>query len=238
MARISTYGIDAKPDLLDKVIGTDTRSGFLTKNYTLGEIADLINQTNSLGVADQSIFLFQSDLSEGRDAGTISFAAGGGDGTAFSSINTILLSKSGAGDKNISNFLPLFVGKKIIIARIDDINNFGTYKVASMTDYIPDTSFLEVSLTVVEYNGSIEAEEYYAFSEFSEPSSLSSDKNFVFTQSAASSTWSVQHNLNKFPSCTMVLSTGQQGYGDVTFIDENNLTITFAGAESGKAYIN
>ncbi len=56
MARISTYGIDAKPDLLDKVIGTDTRSGFLTKNYTLGEIADLINQTNSLGVADQSIF--------------------------------------------------------------------------------------------------------------------------------------------------------------------------------------
>ena len=49
---------------------------------------------------------------------------------------------------------------------------------------------------------------------------------------------SVQHNLDKFPSCTMVLSTGQQGYGDVTFIDENNLTITFAGAESGKAYIN
>jgi hypothetical protein len=35
----------------------------------------------------------------------------------------------------------------------------------------------------------------------------------------------------------MVLSTGQQGFGDVTFIDENNLT-TFAGAESGKAYIN
>jgi len=168
MARISTYDIDAEPNLGDKVIGTDTRSGLLTKNYTLGKIADLINQTNSLGVADQSIFLFQSDLSEGRDAGTISFAAGGGNGTAFSSINTILLSKSGAGNKNISNFLPLFIGKKIIIARIDDINNFGTYKVASMTDYIPDTSFLEVSLTSVEHNGSIEADKYYTFSEFSE----------------------------------------------------------------------
>ena len=36
----------------------------------------------------------------------------------------------------------------------------------------------------------------------------------------------------------MVLSTGQKGYGDVIYIDENNLTITFASAESGKAYIN
>jgi hypothetical protein len=64
------------------------------------------------------------------------------------------------------------------------------------------------------------------------------DKNYVHNQSVASVTWNVQHNLDKFPSCTMVLSTGQQGYGDVTFIDENNLTITFSGAVSGKAYIN
>ena len=64
------------------------------------------------------------------------------------------------------------------------------------------------------------------------------DKNYVHDQPVASITWTVQHNLDKFPSCTMVLSTGQQGYGDVTFIDENNLTITFSGAVSGKAYIN
>jgi hypothetical protein len=64
------------------------------------------------------------------------------------------------------------------------------------------------------------------------------DKNFVYPQDQAANPWVIQHNLNKFPSCTMVLSTGQQGFGDVTFIDENNLTITFAGAESGKAYIN
>ena len=64
------------------------------------------------------------------------------------------------------------------------------------------------------------------------------DKNYVHPQGVASAIWTVQHNLNKFPSCTMVLSTGQQGYGDVTFIDENELTITFASAESGKAYIN
>jgi hypothetical protein len=64
------------------------------------------------------------------------------------------------------------------------------------------------------------------------------DKNYVHPQDQASAVWTVQHNLDKFPSCTMVLSTGQQGYGDVTFIDENELTITFASAETGRAYIN
>ena len=75
MARISTYGIDAKPELSDKVIGTDTAPGadLRTKNYSLGEIIDLFNQSNELGVADQSIFLFQNDISLGRESGTISF---------------------------------------------------------------------------------------------------------------------------------------------------------------------
>lgn len=64
------------------------------------------------------------------------------------------------------------------------------------------------------------------------------DKNYVHNQGTAASTWTVNHNLNKYPSATMVLSNGQKGYGDITYIDENNLTITFASAESGKAYIN
>jgi len=77
MARISTYGVDAKPELQDKVIGTDTNPGanLRTKNYSLQEIVDLFNQGNSLGVADQTIYRFQSDISEGRDPGTISFIA-------------------------------------------------------------------------------------------------------------------------------------------------------------------
>lgn len=64
------------------------------------------------------------------------------------------------------------------------------------------------------------------------------NETYTFVQAGASATWTVQHNLNKFPSVTMTLSTGQKGYGDVVYIDENNLTITFASAESGKAYMN
>ena len=239
MARISTYGIDAKPELSDKVLGTTTTAGadLRTKNYSLKEIIDLFNQSNSLGVADQSLFLYQSDISQGRDAGTISFVAGGGVGTPFSTITQVLISKTAPGNKSVAQYLPLFIGKDIILAESGNINNFGTYKVASITTDIAEPNFFLVTLENYASNGVISLDGYYIFSEFVDANSAG-DKNFVFNQAVASATWTVQHNLNKFPSCTMVLSTGQQGYGDVTFIDENNLTITFAGAESGKAYIN
>ena len=64
------------------------------------------------------------------------------------------------------------------------------------------------------------------------------NETYTFVQASASATWTVQHNLDKFHSVTMALSTGQKGYGDIVYIDENNLTITFASAESGKAYMN
>jgi len=64
------------------------------------------------------------------------------------------------------------------------------------------------------------------------------NETYTFAQASASVVWTVQHDLDKFPSVTMVLSTGQKGYGDIVYIDENNLTITFASAESGKAYMN
>lgn len=239
MARISTYGIDAKPELSDKVIGTDTAPGadLRTKNYSLGEIIDLFNQSNELGVADQSIFLFQNDISLGRESGTISFVAGGGVGTLFSDITQVLISKTAPGNKSVAQYLPLFIGKDIILAEAGNINNFGTYKVASITTDVAEPNFFLVTLENYASNGVISLDGYYIFSEFVDSNSAG-DKNYVHNQAVASATWNVQHNLNKFPSCTMVLSTGQQGYGDVTFIDENNLTITFAGAESGKAYIN
>lgn len=240
MARISTYGIDAKPELSDKVIGTDTAAGadLRTKNYSLGEIIDLFNQSNAVAVADQSIFLFQSDISQGRDAGTISFQAGAGVGTPFGSITQLLISKTAAGNKSVSNFLPLFLDKDIILAEAGNINNFGTYKVASITTDVAEPNFFLVTLENYASNGVLAIDGYYIFSEFINPASDAADKNFVFNQVTPANPWVIAHNLNKFPSCTMVLSTGQQGFGDVTFIDENNLTITFAGAESGKAYIN
>ena len=64
------------------------------------------------------------------------------------------------------------------------------------------------------------------------------DKNFVFTQSTPSATWTIQHDLNKFCSVTIVDSAKQVVIGDITYTDLNELTITFTAAFSGQAYLN
>ena len=239
MARLSTYGIDAKPELQDKVIGTDTSPGanLRTKNYSLQEIVDLFNQGNSLGVADQTIYRFQSDISQGRETGTISFIAGGGVGDPFATTTTLLISKTAAGGGNIANFLALFNGKDIILAETKNINNFGRYKVSSISDYSKDTNFLEVTLDVTASNGVFAIDGYYIFSEFQNPST-SGDASFTYSQAVAEDTWNIQHNMGKFPSITVIDTANTVVTGQYTYIDNNNVTLTFSAAFAGKAYLN
>jgi len=237
MARISTYAIDAVVTLLDKWIGTDSNSGNATKNFTAQSIADLFNDNGSIGIVNQNNFKFQTNLAGGRRQGTISLASGGGNNTAFSDLTSIRISVNSLADTLALNYLLTLVDEPIMLAQVDDLNNFGVYKLDSLTQDVTETDFYNANITLVESNGSLFSEKTYGLITYPKAKE-GSDKNFVFTQAAASATWTIQHDLDKFPSCTMVLSTGQQGYGDVTFIDENNLTITFAGAESGKAYIN
>ena len=65
------------------------------------------------------------------------------------------------------------------------------------------------------------------------------DKSYVHDQGSPADTWEVQHNLNKKPSVTVVNYYGVVVYGNVEYVDNNNVTITFeAGAFSGKAFFN
>jgi len=237
MARISTYIIDTAVTLLDKWIGTDSNGG-ATKNFTAKSIADLFNLKGSIGIVNQNNFLFQTDLIGGRKPGTISFTAGGGGNTSFSALTTIKISKYASSTNLILNYLETLVSEPIMLAQLDDLNSFGVYKLNSLTQDVTETEFYNANFTLIESNGSLLSEKNYGLVTYPKAKDVGGDKNFVFTQAVAANPWTIQHNLNKFPSCTMVLNSGQQGFGDVTFIDENNLTITFAGAESGKAYIN
>jgi len=58
------------------------------------------------------------------------------------------------------------------------------------------------------------------------------------TQGSASSTWTVTHNLNKFPSVTIVDSNEEQIFGVVDYQSANTIILTFSAAISGKAYLN
>lgn len=67
---------------------------------------------------------------------------------------------------------------------------------------------------------------------------VGTDKNFVFTQSSASATWTVNHTLNKFPSVSVVDSAGSIVIGNVTYNSTSQITLTFSASFSGKAYLN
>lgn len=61
---------------------------------------------------------------------------------------------------------------------------------------------------------------------------------YIHSQDASSDTWNVKHNLNKYPSVTVIDSGDNVVYGDVKYIDKNNLQINFSAAFGGKAYLN
>jgi len=61
---------------------------------------------------------------------------------------------------------------------------------------------------------------------------------YVFTQSSPSATWNVTHNMDKYPSVTVIDSGNNEVVGDVVYNSLNDLTITFSGSFSGTAYIN
>lgn len=64
------------------------------------------------------------------------------------------------------------------------------------------------------------------------------DLNYVHTQREPESNWLVKHNLGKFPSVTVVDSAENIVIGDVQYIDNMTVLLTFEAAFSGKAYFN
>ena len=233
MAIINSYPKDINIQDKDAWIGTDSYNR-QTKQYTAEAVARYLNVKGKVSIAGQVNYQFVRTPKTG--AGTIAFTAGGGDGTPFSEITEFKISKVDLSGQAVVAYLDFLVNEEILIMSQADKEAFGHYRITSYTVDPVNSGFYTMVLTSLASNGNINIDDYYDIVNFTfggDP-----DKTFVFSQAVASATWTVQHNLNKFPSCTMVLSTGQQGYGDVTFIDQNNLTITFASAESGKAYIN
>ena len=228
MARISSYPRDLEVNDQDAWIGTES-SNRLTRNFTAQAVADYLNIKGKISISGQMVFQF-SDVPtlEGEFTGPA-------DGSALTAITTMQISGIDSSGQNTVAFMQYLVDNDILISEQNNIDEFGHFKITGYTAL--GNNLYTLNLTNIGGNGNLDLNKYYDFATFTISSGVG-DKNFVFNQAVASATWTVQHNLDKFPSCTMVLGTGQQGYGDVTFIDENNLTITFAGAESGKAYIN
>lgn len=67
---------------------------------------------------------------------------------------------------------------------------------------------------------------------------INSPETFVYEQKEPSATWIIKHDLNKYPSVTVVDSAGTVVMGEYNFVDESTVICTFSGAFSGVCYLN
>lgn len=61
---------------------------------------------------------------------------------------------------------------------------------------------------------------------------------YTHLQGSASNTWTINHNLGKYPSIMVVDSAGSVVIGDVSYVTINQIIVYFSGTFSGKAYLN
>jgi hypothetical protein len=67
--------------------------------------------------------------------------------------------------------------------------------------------------------------------------SAGNTRRYEFVQQAASATWVITHTLGGKPSVTIVDSADTHVFGEVQYIDNTVVTVTFSVAFSGKAYL-
>lgn len=65
-----------------------------------------------------------------------------------------------------------------------------------------------------------------------------SDKNYVYEWATLESSITITHNLGKYPSVSIVDTAGSEIIGDITYVNENSVTLSFSARIRGKAYFN
>ena len=232
MARIQTYGLDTV-DIGDKLLGSD--GGGATKNFSVQEIANFFKNSGSSGASGQ--FNYQYIRNSGAISKGHMHINAGSDTINFSSVTTLKISKYSQADSinSLQNYITTeFVGKEIIIADTLIPNNYGVYNVTSVTVDAGNNNFYDLVLSYKSGNGTLTDGQFYSIILFAGAQDLS----FEFAQASAATTWTVNHNLGKFPSVTVKLSDGTVGQAAITHTNKNTLTITFSADTSGTAYMN
>ncbi len=233
MASIYSYPYDLVIQDNDAWVGTDSINR-QTKQYTASAVANYLNVNGKVSVGGQMVYKFSTiPLNE---FGTFALPSGGGSGTGFSAISSLKISRTEKSGQITVDWLEYLVGDQILISSQDEVSSFGHYTVLSYTVDPGNSSFYTLELGYIGGNGTVIADKHYDIVNFALAGS--SDKTYIHTQGTPSAIWTIQHNLGKFPSATAVNSNNIQGFGEVQYIDANNLTITFSAGFSGKAYLN
>jgi len=230
MARISSYPRDLDVNDGDAWIGTES-SNRLTRNFTAAAVAKYLNIKGKISISAQMVFKFV--LTAIPANGEFS---GPADGSNMGDITTLEVSGLDASGQNTVQFIEYLVSNNILISKQNDISAFGHFTIDS---YTSNGGVYTLALTLVGSgsNGVISENAFYDFAVFTLSSGLA-DKTFEFTQGVPATTWNIQHDLGKFPSITVIDTADTVVTGQYTYIDNNNVTLTFSAGFAGKAYLN
>ena len=253
MARISTYALDTSLSKTDKLLGTDSSGD--TRNYTLSAMSEYLG---SAGVTGNLTFKFVNNTFGGDSTqanGQMHNASiGSSTQMLFSNVSSLILSefpyeKDGSSLQRLQTLL----NQKIIISRVDNPNEFGIYKVTSITN-VSGTTLHTFALTHDSSNGNIIHNKYYNFNLLPEGGDKTKELEFnsnTFSKTGGSLNFETingsnmcyidfTHNLDKKASISVEQegSPGQLAMMPVKYINNNTVRVYFTGTTSGKVYAN
>ena len=62
--------------------------------------------------------------------------------------------------------------------------------------------------------------------------------SYIHQQTSPLSAWTITHNLGKYPSVSVVDSSGNEVVGELQYINANQVILNFSAPFSGEAYLN
>ena len=231
MSRIISYQYDNDIQDGDAWIGSEASTG-QTKQYTAQAVADYLNINGKISIGAQMVYKFLAVPYSG--VGNFALTAGGSP-VAYNAVTELAFSSNDRSGQETTAFLNYLVGSDILISQQKNISSFGHYTVGSYAQ--ASAGYYNMQVTYNGGQGQMTSDLFYDVSNFILASGAG-DKTFTFTQPTPSVQWTIQHNLNKFPSVSVVNNNNILMYGNTTYVDTNNLIITFTAGFSGKAYLN
>lgn len=233
MARISKYQFDQDVTKDDFVIGSDGKTK-KTRNYKLEDLTTFFGKQDAV-LGDKFAYIYdQTPAANEIGSGKCSFNNKNINNTPFSGVTEIYLNRYNASGNDVYDFfIASYAGDATVeLRKGNDTTNFGVFRMQSVN--LLSNDVIRLNVDVISNNGTVSGGNVITISTVY----ASSDKTLIFNQISSESTWNITHSLNKFPSITVVDDGNNVIVGDIQYISKNQLTITFASAVSGKAYLN
>ncbi len=231
MPIISSYKINNTPEESDILIGTDV-SNRQTKNFDIASLS--VTSINNFLKRTNWQFVTLDPDPEPRPEGSISFEDYGGKATPWSDISSLYINvKMPLTSPVALPYIQRLIGYDIVIQDVRSLGRYGVYKLNSLT--LVGSDVYNMDLTYILGSSTIQSLQYYSI-QIDEVQGF--DSHFEFTQGVPSISWDITHNLNKFPSISVVDTANTTVIGSYEYINKNRVILSFSTPFAGKAFLN